>query len=144
MSPLKQNKCGVICEWMQSQRVIVNPDGQVIPCCYIANVLYMMDKVGTVDELRKDRNEVTDQIGKKDIIKREFFEDNVLAEYYDNRDKFNIFKRPLHEIINDEWFLKTLPESWNDSDEIPMQCWWNCSEDGKISGRVHPGTKKHR
>ena len=144
MSPLKENKCGVICEWMQSRRAIVNPDGQVIPCCFIANVLYMVDKIDSVDELAKQRDDVTDQIGKKDIINREFLEDQVLTDYYDKRDNFNIFKRPLQDILADEWFTKSLPESWNDSDEIPMQCWWNCSKDGKRSGKKHPGSKKHK
>ena len=134
----------MICEWMQSRRAIVNPDGQVIPCCFIANVLYMVDKIAPVDELAKQRDDVTDQIGKKDVIKREFFEDPVLADYYENRDRFNIFKRPLQDILADDWFTKDLPESWNDSDNIPTQCWWNCSRDGKSSGKKHPGSKKHK
>ena len=144
MNPLKENKCGVICEWMQSRRAIVNPDGQVIPCCFIANVLYMVDKTDTVDELTKQRNDVTDQIGHKDIIKRRFLKDKVLINYYENRDKFNIFKRPLKDILADDWFNKDLPESWNDSDNVPTQCWWNCGKDGKRSGKTDPGSKKQK
>ena len=31
------------CEWKNNNRVIVNPDGQVWPCCYLSNLAYKYD-----------------------------------------------------------------------------------------------------
>lgn len=139
MKPLGKNKCEVVCEWMQSKRVIINPDGQVVPCCFIANALYMIDKTGTVEELEQSRNEVSDQVYRKDLVKREFFADPTLTEYYNNKDQFNAHNRPIGEILADDWFTATLPESWDDPNKIPLQCWWNCSSDGKASGKTSAG-----
>ena len=144
MSQLGSNKCGVVCEWMQSKRVIINPDGQVVPCCFIANVLYLMDKTGSVEELEKNRDDIRDQVYRKDLVKREFIADPTLAIYYENKQLFNAHNRPVGEILADDWFTKTLPDSWDDSDKISQQCWWNCSSDGKSSGKVSAGLYHYR
>lgn len=133
MKPLAKNKCNVVCEWMQSKRVIINPDGQIVPCCFIANVLYPMNKITSTESIQKD-----------------IFPDPVLEEYYSSKQKYNIHNRPIDQILSDDWFTSTLPESWNDSDRIPLQCWWNCSPDGKISGKtghlheMYAARKKHK
>ena len=28
------------CEWLSQDKILVNPDGQVFPCCYLANKYY--------------------------------------------------------------------------------------------------------
>jgi hypothetical protein len=99
------NKCGIKCEWMQSKRVLVNPDGQVLPCCFFANVMYMYDRLGAP---------------KSWTPKKEYgIEDQIMDV---PRVEYNLFNKPLEEILESEWFTKTLPESWEDSDTLPRQC----------------------
>ena len=126
MNPVKPNKCGVVCEWMQTGRILINPDGQVLPCCYLANVMFMVDKLGTPEEVLSKKNQITDQIGQRNLIQQEFYDEPVLVDYLKNREKYNVLKTPFEDIINGEWFTKTLPESWDDSDRLVLQCAQAC------------------
>ena len=112
MSLLEKNKCNIQCEWMESQRALVNPDGQVWPCCYIANMTYTTSKT----DISRDNNF-------KLAVKKKF----VLNNYYENIEKYNIFENDMKSILDGEWFTKTLPESWNDSDSVLSQCVNFCS-----------------
>lgn len=117
------NKCGIKCEWMQSKRVLVNPDGQVLPCCFFANVMYMYDRLGAPKSWTpKKEYGISDQIMDVPRVAWETSQENILMEYYENREEYNLFNKPLEEIIESEWFTKTLPESWEDSDRLPRQC----------------------
>lgn len=143
MKQLNDNKLNVKCEWMETKRLLINPDGQVLPCCYFANVVYMYDKMNKFGPPKDDskylldadesvearikrrnefRNEISDQIGDKERIVKETKQDNVLMNYHQNKDKYNIHKTPLEEIINSEWFTKTLPESWDNPKVAVRQC----------------------
>ena len=31
----------ILCRWLEKKRLVVNPDGQVHPCCYFGNYHYM-------------------------------------------------------------------------------------------------------
>lgn len=142
------------CEWMESQRILINPDGQVLPCCFLANVIYMYDKMNTIEKLGTSRNNskeskylldkdepveervkrrdefesnISKQIGDKDIINEQTKQENVLMDYYENRKKYNIFETSLEDIITSEWFTKTLPESWDDEKRTPRQCKQYCT-----------------
>lgn len=118
------NKCGVTCEWLESRHALVNPDGQVVPCCYIANVLYMVQMwEGNQPE------GISRQIGNNAIIKKEFHDEPVLREYWENKEQFNVFNRPLGEILGSDWFTKTLPESWDDDSRLVWQCRKKCTRD---------------
>lgn len=125
MKPLKPNKCNVTCEWMQAGRVLINPDGQVLPCCFFANVMYMVGKLPAdvpEDDVYNRQN------GPKWKIREQFRDEPVLREYVENKDDFNVFKRPLNEILESDWFQKTLPESWDDSDKLVLQCANHCTK----------------
>ncbi len=126
MQPLPKNKCNVTCEWMRDNRLLINPDGQVIPCCYLANVLLMVEKLAPPEEQPKD-DAINVQNGPKFKISEQFWNEPVLREYVENKDDFNVFKRPLEDILKSDWFTKTLPESWDDSDRLVLQCANKCS-----------------
>lgn len=148
---LNDNKLNIECQWMKSKRLLINPDGQVLPCCYFANVIYMYDKMNiteklgssksdeskylldkdeSVEERVKRRNkfesDISKQIGDKDRIIKETKEENVLMNYYKNKNEYNIFETDLEDIIESEWFLKTLPESWDSKEKAPRQCQEYC------------------
>ena len=127
MQPLNDNKCNIKCEWMQTKRILVNPDGQVLPCCFFANVMYMYDRMGAPDEWTpKKEYGISDQLMDVPRVAYETSQENILMQYYYDRDKYNVHNRPLEEILNDEWFAKTLPESWEDENKLARQCATYC------------------
>jgi len=87
----------------------------------------MVNKLGTPEKVLADKNAITDQIGQRNIIQKEFYDEPVLVEYLENKEKYNVFHTPFEEIIGGEWFTKTLPESWDDSDRLVLQCSYACS-----------------
>lgn len=140
MKPLKPNKCNVTCEWMQAGRILINPDGQVFPCCYLAVVMHMVPKL--VANMPTD-DQYNLQNGPKWKITEQLTVEPVLMEYLQNKDDYNVFKRPLDEIIQSEWFTKTLPESWEDSDRLVLQCANRCSTIPHRSARLNNPISNH-
>ena len=93
------------CKWLKKREVVVNPDGQVIPCCYLANGYFMK--------------------GPPDFNNHE-----LMLSYKDQEKDNNVFFRPLEEILKDsKWFNEELPESWK-SDKPLKQCSRWCSLEG--------------
>jgi hypothetical protein len=128
MKQLNENKMNVRCQWMESKRLLINPDGQVLPCCYLANVIYMFDKLDVPEDRPVRENNISNQIGDRNIIQHETFADNTLMQYYTNKEKYNIHNVGLEEIIGSEWFTKTLPESWDSPNRIIRQCEKYCTK----------------
>ena len=94
------------CRWKYSNRILVNIDGQVYPCCYIVNSYYKSHFADNGIEIHKHP---------------------VMKEYAEHKDEHNIFKTDLLSIITkSKWFNQTLPESWN-GDKPIEQCVRNCS-----------------
>lgn len=130
MKQLNENKMNIQCEWMQSQRVLINPDGQVLPCCFFANVIYMMTKTDEekmVPKAREDRG-IEDQIMDHGLVALETKAEKLFQEYLDNKDAYNINKTPIEDIISSEWFVKSLPESWDDENKAVRQCKKYCTK----------------
>lgn len=96
------------CRWKKGNKLVVNIDGSVHPCCYFVNPYYMH----TYNPSKKHK---------------EFYEHPVIQEYTKTKDELNIFKTPLLDIIdNSKWFNDVLPNSWN-SDSPVRACSINCS-----------------
>jgi len=74
------------CKWGSNNRFVVNPDGQVLPCCYFANVSYSSTNLNGVIKL-----------------------------YNEQKHELNAFTRPIEDILTSDWFTKSLPDSWKDS-----------------------------
>tara|TARA_B100000902_G_scaffold265350_1_gene251424 strand:+ start:696 stop:1025 length:330 start_codon:yes stop_codon:yes gene_type:complete len=82
----------------QTTSTIVNSTGQVWPCCYFGNHEHKPIEYN----VEKDQH--------------------IFKEYYKNKDKQNLNNHTLKEILNNEWFTKTLPESWKDEKTCSRQC----------------------
>jgi len=92
------------CRWKKSNRILINIDGQVLPCCYFVNTFY--------------KNKFT--------ITNKKFENHYVIKNYNEKEN-NIFYKPLLQIIKEsEWFNQTLPNSWS-SDNPVEQCKKHCS-----------------
>jgi hypothetical protein len=114
---------------MKTKRLLVNPDGQVLPCCYFANNLYLYGNVFVPEGEwgPKKHYGIEDQL--VDIGRAAYHtsKDKVLMNYNKNKDEYNVFNKPLEDIINSEWYTKTLPESWDDPEKISPCCKTNCT-----------------
>lgn len=98
----------IICRWAKPlNEVVINPDGQVLPCCYHANV-HLQGRM-----LAHKSRELHDHI----IYKEEYNKDLKL---------YNIFHTPLSQIMQSKWYTKTLPNSIN-TDNPVWQCATQCS-----------------
>lgn len=104
------------CRWQEDKRLLVNPDGQAMPCCYLANIYYQSTeytKVGAYDSLYEGH--------------KAQMEHPLLKSYWEKRDELNVFNKDVSEIVNHEWFIKTLPESWDSDETVHIQCKRMCS-----------------
>jgi len=85
----------------QTTNTIVNSTGQVWPCCYF----------GTHEHKLQEQDQY------------------VFEQYNKNKDKQNLNNYTVKEILNNEWFTKTLPESWKDEKTCARQCKRWCTKD---------------
>jgi hypothetical protein len=79
------------CQWLEEGRLIIDPDGQVVPCCFMSNMLFRLMN----DEDFKVKNP-------------------TFVKYVEDMKDMNIHNKTLDEIFDHEWFEVTLPESWKD------------------------------
>lgn len=98
----------IVCRWaMPRNEIVVNPDGQILPCCYHANAHYTA---------KTDKNYFT-----------ELMRNPIYSEDYNNNlEKYNILYTPLSEIIRSEWYTKILPGSIKGDNPV-RQCLYQCS-----------------
>ena len=92
----------IVCQWREnSNRYMVNPDGQVFQCCFL--------KINFDDEdyFVKGKHAWVD-------------------EYLDNKEKYNLKNRTMKEIVDDDLFAKKLPKTWVNIDTAPRPCQKYC------------------
>ena len=97
------SKC-ISCEWKNNEVVIVNPDGQVFPCCYLSNLAYKYD-ITKDDRLYKTENENKNK--------------HIMKEYMENKNEYNIFNKPLDQILKSNLTItKYIKSSMIDYDDV--------------------------
>lgn len=104
----------ITCRWAEPRNeIVVNPDGQILPCCYHANSHYSKRKF-TFHKIYGLNTHT------------------IYADIYNqNLEKYNIFHTPLSEILTSEWYTKILPQSIEGNNPI-----WQCEK--QCSNRVKP------
>lgn len=128
----QNNKCNIICEWLASKRIIVGPDGQVVPCCFLENPIYMSKQFGyptTYTEPRDadGRYPKEYQMVNFPLVAYEATGDPLIQKYIEHEDELNVFNHPLDQILEHQWFTD-LYESWDDSDKVSHICLKQCSK----------------
>tara|TARA_B100001248_G_C26996972_1_gene281624 strand:+ start:144 stop:470 length:327 start_codon:yes stop_codon:yes gene_type:complete len=93
------------CQWLDMKKILVNPDGQVFPCCYLANKYYKIAQ-------RKWKMEFA------------YNEDNdqIMYEYKKNEKDLNVKNKSMEEVLSHEWYTKDLPESWKSRETANNAC----------------------
>jgi len=99
-------KIKINCKWKNDlEKIVVNPDGQVYPCCYLCNFAY---------QRHSSNNE-------------KLIADSLMRIYDSKKEDNNIFNNNLEDILEGEWFTKSLPENWES--EMPSRtCRRYCGE----------------
>jgi hypothetical protein len=105
------------CIWAKENKFLVNPDGQVWPCCYLSNQGFKFKVKG--------------QWNDPDIISRgvDDIVHPVMQEYWAHEEELNINNHSLEKILNHEWFTKTLPDSWKGNNPHRV-CIMMCDKNG--------------
>lgn len=108
----------IVCRWaMPRNEILINPDGQVLPCCYHGNA-HFKGRVAS------------------DSYNYELHGHPVYKEDYNqNLEKYNVFHTPLSQIMKSEWYTKTLPDSIKGNNPI-HQCTLQCSNKIKKSHQL--------
>lgn len=122
------------CKWLEDdEQLLVNPDGQVLPCCYLSNY-FAADKNPPVPKeeivdgkikqqyINNNYDEVEDQLYHIELVNFEVSSEYLYKQYMERKDKLNIFKADLEDIVNNEWFTTILPLSWQDPHKISLPC----------------------
>lgn len=100
--PKAQNSNCISCRWLNNRKIVVNPDGQVLPCCYLANGYF--------------------QFGTSDFNNHE-----LMLSYKEQDKQNNVFVRPLEDILFDsKWLNEELTNSWISENPL-KQCQRWCS-----------------
>ena len=107
--PPTESKPCITCKWLKDEKILVNPDGQVLPCCYLGNTSFL--------------NESDPTSGR--MWDKEGF---VLNKYKKNKDQYNLNNRTLEEILKSDSFNIDLPESWKSYETLPMACRTFCDD----------------
>ena len=116
------------CKWLEEDRqVLINPDGQVVPCCYLSPY-YPVSLAQIKEKEDWTYDELNDQLYHKDKIWAHVASMYVFQEYQKVADELNIFSNDLEDILNHEWFVKILPESWTDENKVSSPCRRICGD----------------
>ena len=105
---------------MNRKEIIVNPDGQVVPCCYFANPLMFWQWL----KPEKEKNDDPKAFSRYMMDTRG--SDPLLRAYVENVKQLNIYDNDIEDILEHDWF-KQLYESWDDPDKTSPICIRNCS-----------------
>ena len=104
---IDKNPC-ITCKWLKGEKILVNPDGQVLPCCYLANPLYL--------NLTNPK------------LAPGWDNTEVLKKYKDNLSDYNLNNKNIEDILSSDWFNIDLPESWKSYDTLPQPCKTFCDD----------------
>ena len=109
--------------------MLVQPDGQVLPCCYLSNYFTANNlPLKPKEKVYEDFREIEDQLYHIDLVNYQVHDEYLYKEYEKRKDKLNIFTNDLEDILNNEWFTKILPGSWQEPDKISRPCKKICSK----------------
>jgi hypothetical protein len=94
---------------MAANRIVVNPDGQVWPCCYLCNNAYYAKQLESQGKSEMDW-------WLKDSA------NSIMHKYFENKEELNLTQKSMEQILNHEWYQKTLPESWEKEETRLQEC----------------------
>jgi len=123
-----KNHKDIRCEWLSKNKGLVNIDGQVYPCCWLANSFTLRSIFGNnVKEDYPDEMVYGGRNWKKSEETELDKKIHLADEYFKHKDELNLHNNSLEDIFNHDWFIKTLPESWHNEENTHRLCSKYCS-----------------
>ena len=117
------------CKWMEDdEQMLVNPTGEVIPCCYLSAYFRIGQITPKTDPNTWEFDHLEDQLYHRDRVDNHVSKEYLYKEYVKRKHELNIFTNDLEDILDSEWFTKILPESWEDPDKIASPCLRICTD----------------
>ena len=121
----------IYCYWYERGELQINPDGQVFPCCFIANSMFVSKtfgypKPGTL-ERRADPDDILFQLEEAESV-AEWVPDRdwVYSEYIENEKDLCLDNASVDEIVNHQWYKK-LEKSREQWETAPIICKEHCT-----------------
>ena len=94
------------CSWREKKQVLINPDGQVYPCCFLANVEYFLQ------ETKNNQKGYEYPYGRRTV---------VMNNYNEHKSELNLKNNEMKEILEHDWW-KFLEKSWDEPDKTDRRC----------------------
>lgn len=130
----------IYCYWYERGELQINPDGQVFPCCFIANTMYLAKTFGYPEkgtlERRKDSDRVMFELEEPEALAQHILEgDWCNREYIENESEMCLDNYSINKIINHKWFKKMekAREKW---ETAPQICQRMCTVSSNASGHM--------
>ena len=119
-----------VCKWIEDdEQMLVGVDGQILPCCYLSGFFRSsIVPLKSRKESWENFDEVKDQLYHIDLVNNLTHNEYLYKEYEKRKNKLNIFTNDLEDILDNEWFTKILPESWEDPNKIAAPCKKICTK----------------
>lgn len=124
-------KTCIRCSWQETGKLVINPDGQVFPCCYLANKTYKAAQHDSLFDNTEDQGPLGNWYWKEKS-------DKVMREYVKHADELNVHKTSMEEIVNHDWYTKMLPESWENEETRNEICVTYCETPEEYDDRASP------
>jgi carbonic anhydrase len=115
--------------------IISNDKGSYI---HYNHDIYDLDKISfSIPSLHKIDNisyPLEVQLYHRSLVDNHVRNHYLYKEYDKRKDELNIFKNDLGDILNNEWYTKILPESWESEETIAGPCYRICTD--KTKGKI--------
>ena len=108
--PLIKDYTEIKCHAVERNNLKVSVDGLITPCCHLSPSLerFYVDGTWTNSKNTRVGHDNSKQISP------------IIQEYINNPTIYNLNHNSISDIVNSEWFNKSLPESWNNLED---SCW---------------------
>lgn len=122
----------IYCSFFEKNQVNINPDGQVHPCCFFANTLFVSKsfgypKKGEIDLRDRDPNSIQNGLQNAEAIAENVpIGYDVYQSYIAQESDFNLENHTMEEILNHPWY-KNLEKLREKYETAPGVCQNWCS-----------------
>ena len=114
------------CSFFEKNEVNINPDGQVYPCCFFANTLYITKQfgypsAGDIPLHNIDPTSIQNGLQNSESIAIGVIDSNpIYKEYVKNEADYNLDNKSIKEILDSDWFsdLEKARETWETAPQV--------------------------
>ena len=110
--PLIKDYTEIKCHAIERSNLKISVDGLITPCCHLSPSLERFSLDGTWVHGQNTRAAAEWSAPISPIIQ----------EYIDNTTAYNLNHNSISDIVNSQWFNKSLPKSWNDLKDSCFGC----------------------